>query len=313
MTRNEKIKLITFPVVVILVLGLISSFYAPSENYSIGDERLDKVLNDLMMEEKNSLDVIILGDSLTYSGISPYHLWNEYGYTSFVCGSPSQMINNTYEMLEAVLVRQTPKVVILETNVIYQVTQQRSIMQSVFFRAFPVLRYHNNWKGEEVYTGSEIGSQNRYKGYMLRTNIRPGSGEGHMTPSPNVNDIASVNKYYFDKIHDMCEENNIEFIIISVPSTQYWDYTKHNAVVELAEEYGVQYWDFNLDENLDIDWSVDTPDKGGHMNIYGAKKITSYLGELLTTEIDSTLTDHRGDAAYDVWNEGWEAFRKKFK
>lgn len=313
MTRNEKIKLVTFPILVLLVLSLISSFYDPTENYSIGDERLDKVLNDLMMEEKNSIDVVVLGDSLTYSGISPYHLWDEYGYTSFVCGSPSQMINNTYEMLEAVLFRQSPKVVLLETNVIYQVTQQRSIVQSLFFQAFPVLRYHNNWKGSTPYSGSEIGTQDRYKGYVLRTAIKAGSDSGYMTPSDGVNEIATVNKYYFGKIYDLCQENNIELIIVSVPSTKYWNYPKHNAVVELAEEYGIKYWDLNIDENVDINWNVDTPDKGGHMNVHGAKKVTRRIGQLLSTETDSTLKDHRGDAAYEEWAKGWEEAKKRLK
>lgn len=45
-------------------------------------------------------------------------------------------------------------------------------------------------------------------------------------------------------------------------------------MVELAEEYGIKYWDLNIDENVDINWNVDTSDKGGHMNVHGAKIVT---------------------------------------
>ncbi len=311
MKRNEKFKLIAFPTVVLLVLSLLSSFNVPTENYSIGDENLDKVLFDLFQEDENTIDVLILGDSLTYSGISPYLLWGEYGYTSFVCGTPSQMINNTYEMLEAALMKQSPKVVLLETNVIYKATQQRSIIQSLFFQAFPILRYHNNWKGlSRDDEGKTIG-ETRYKGYMLRYAQEKGDASQHMKPTSGVNDVAMVNEYYFEKICNLCEDNNIELIIVSVPSIRYWNYQNHNGVTQLAKEYGVKYWDFNIDEELTIDWSKDTPDKGGHLNLHGAKKLTSRIGQMLSTDIESELTDHRGDKNFDVWNREWEEFKKK--
>ena len=311
MKRNEKFKLIVFPTIVLLVLSLLSSFNVPTENYSIGDENLDKVLFDLFQEEENTIDVLVLGDSLTYSGISPYHLWAEYGYTSFVCGTPSQMINNTYEMLEAALMKQSPKVVLLETNVIYKATQQRSIIQSLFFQAFPILRYHNNWKGlSRDDEGKTIG-ETRYKGYVLRYAQEKGDASQHMKPGSGVNDVAMVNEYYFEKICNLCKENNIELIIVSVPSIRYWNYQNHNGVTQLAEEYGVKYWDFNIDEELDIDWATDTPDKGGHLNLRGAKKLTRRIGQRLSKDIETELTDHRGDKNFDVWNREWEEFKKK--
>lgn len=310
MTRNEKIKLFTFPIIVLLVLALLSVSNTPSENYSLGDRNLDKVLFDLLQEEENSVDVIVLGDSLTYSGISPYHLWNEYGYTSFVCGTPSQMINNTYELLEATLMNQKPKVVLLETNVIYQVTQQRSIVQSAFFQTFPILRYHNNWKGLTRNDEGKTIGETRYKGYMIRRAKTKADTSKYMTPSSAVNDVSAVNTYYFEKIYNLCKENNIEMIIVSVPSIRYWSYAKHNGVSQLAEEYGVQYWDFNIDEELNIDWSKETPDKGMHLNISGAKKLTSRIGAMLSEKTTVELVDHRGDTNFDVWNEGWKEFEK---
>lgn len=312
MKRNEKFKLIAFPVIVLLVLHLLSIANVPTENYSMGDRNLDKVLFDLLQEDEATVDVLVLGDSLTYSGISPYHLWNEYGYTSFVCGTPSQMINNTYEMLEASLMKQKPKVVLLETNVIYQVTQQRSIVQSAFFQAFPILRYHNNWKGLTRNDEGKTIGETRYKGYVLRYAKTKGDTSKYMKPDSGVNDVSVVNKYYFEKIHNLCKENDIELIIVSVPSIRYWNYAKHNGVSQLAEEYGVKYWDFNIDKELDLDWSKDTPDKGMHMNLYGAEKLTCRIGQMLS-EAEVGLEDHRSSTAFDVWNEGWEEFKRKLK
>ena len=145
---------------------------------------------------------------------------------------------------------------------------------------------------------------------MIRRAKTKADTSKYMTPSSAVNDVSAVNTYYFEKIYNLCKENNIEMIIVSVPSICYWSYAKHNGVSQLAEEYGVQYWDFNIDEELNIDWSKETPDKGKHLNISGAKKLTSRIGAMLSEKTTVELVDHRGDTNFDVWNEGWKEFEK---
>ena len=40
---------------------------------------------EILGEKKDSIDVVILGDSLVYSSIIPMEIYNEYGFTTFDC------------------------------------------------------------------------------------------------------------------------------------------------------------------------------------------------------------------------------------
>ena len=54
-------------------------------------------------------------------------------------------------------------------------------------------------------------------------------------------------------------------------------------------------------EELGLNWDEDTQDKGDHLNVYGAEKVTSYLGNYL--EENYELEDHRNDPAYEEFRK----------
>ena len=74
------------------------------------------------------------------------------------------------------------------------------------------------------------------------------------------------------------------------------------SVEELAAEDGIEYIDFNSrTEELGIKLEGDFSDKGDHLNLDGAIKISGFFGEYIEEKGD--LTDHRQDGAYSDWNE----------
>ena len=73
---------------------------------------------------------------------------------------------------------------------------------------------------------------------------------------------------------------------------------------------GVPYLFYQQNGEVDIDFSKDFLDYS-HMNIYGALKITEHLGTYLHENYD--LPDHRGEEAYQSWEEDCKIFRKKVK
>ena len=69
-------------------------------------------------EPKNTIAVLVAGDSLTYSSVSTLGLWNQYGITSYVCGQPGQMLSETYKqrvgLAQAIL--GFPEIIILDVK-----------------------------------------------------------------------------------------------------------------------------------------------------------------------------------------------------
>ena len=112
---------IAFFVILAILFGMISSKTESAMLKSLHLVPLrDRDMYRIRQEKPYSIDVIIVGDSLSYTSVSPMQLWKEYGFTSFVCGQWGQKIGETEYMLKTVLNRQKPKVVILEANVLFR-------------------------------------------------------------------------------------------------------------------------------------------------------------------------------------------------
>lgn len=98
-------------------------------------------------------------------------------------------------------------------------------------------------------------------------------------PEPfTENSMTLEAEQYLRKIISYCKEKNIELTLYSAPVTDYQaslygDYDLYvKQVKEIAEEYGLVYYDFNLcrEENMDLTEDGLFRDKG-HLNVYGAE------------------------------------------
>lgn len=55
----------------------------------------------IQKEQKDSIDMLVIGDSESMTSISPMELWKSTGITSYVCGQSAQRISESYYMLNA--------------------------------------------------------------------------------------------------------------------------------------------------------------------------------------------------------------------
>lgn len=108
-------------------------------------------------------------------------------------------------------------------------------------------------------------------------------------------------EYYLRKIIEYCEANDRELLLLKTPSgNRSNDQPFYNTVALIAEEYGVPYLDMNLyDEEIGLT-SADFSTDNWHLNVEGARKCTTFLGDYLMEHY--TLLDHRGDADYESWD-----------
>lgn len=303
-------KNLLFVVILVLLLGIASWITESAVRGVEGNiPGRDRPFAAMKAEKENTVDVLFLGDSESYSSIAPPELWMQQGMASYVCGQGAQRIQETYYILKAALQRQTPKLVVLETNVMFRdpgILENigTSIGQTAEYY-FSIFRYHNLWK--QLLEGKKPDSPD-YRGYRFSSEVKAYKGtEDYMEPSGKDPKIPSVVEMYMKGIRDMCAEKKIPLLMVSAPSPVNYNYEKHCALKKYAEKYNISYLDLNYrTKEMDIDWKKDTSDRGDHLNIRGARKVTAYIGEYLQNNY--SLPDRRGDTKYKAWDESAEQY-----
>lgn len=293
---------------VILLLAASYIFMPKNNMKNFGMEEV--AANGILGEKENTIDVLILGDSESYSAISPMQIWKETGYTSYVCGTSAQMLEYSQTLLYRTFERQAPKVVILETNAIYRKITLGTAGIGKLSNYFSIFQYHNRWKSlnwNDLSRSASFTWTDDYKGYQYNVRIEPSQKTEYMEPTQKAAKVPRLNAQYVKAMAEFCEENNAQLILLSTPSTANWNYERHNGIQALADKVGCEYIDLNtMNERVGIDWCRDTRDKGDHMNYFGAVKVSQFLADYLAQK--NILTDHRTDSDYAKWNEALKRY-----
>lgn len=265
-----------------------------------------------LAEPENTIDVLVLGDSELYSCIVPLKIWEEQGIASYTCGTSDQKPYQTETYLHRVFQTQSPKLVIFETNVFYRDYSTTDIIPHIFEELFPLMRYHDRWK---TLTKADFTDPIAYthiqrdKGYMFLEEIEPADDSQYMVYSEDIDPVPARGVKHLKRMVSFCRERGAEVLLLSSPSTANWDYLRHNAVSQLAEELNVPYIDTNLmRQEIPIDWQLDTRDGGDHLNHTGAVKLSTWLGQHLADT--GLFTDKRSWEAYAPWNDALAEFQK---
>lgn len=292
-------------IAILAVLLIVSSIIVKPGSTVKVNALQDPLVNGILAENKNSIDVVFLGDSESYSAFIPLKIWQDRGITSYVCGTSSQELCYSYELLTKSFKTQKPKIVVLETNAIFRNFSRSSVISTKAQGLFAVFRYHDRWKSLQPKSwtlSADKTYDDRSKGYLYNTTMNGASVDGYMAATDEKEPISSENSKYVEKIRDYCRKNGAELVLVSVPSTKNWDMRKHNAVTELSKKLGIEYIDMNLlGGEIPIDWKRDTRDRGDHMNFTGAMKVSAYMGDFFASK--NVFRDKRNDAMYKNWND----------
>ena len=296
----------------VLLLVLASRFFEPKNNmesYGMEDQRA----NGILAEPEQTIDVLFLGDSVSYCSVIPVQIWRDHGITSYMCGTSLQQLYYTKEFLYKAFETQSPKVVMLEGTPIFNNFMYKENVRNAAERMLPVFRYHDRWKEFGTMPEFESGFTVEYtnlevtKGYYYSPAIEVVEVQNHMETTDEVAGILDDNKQTLLEIKKFCDEKGVELILYSAPNALTWNPAGHNALTLLAEELGLTYFDMNyMTEEVSIDWSTDTFDGGDHVNYYGAQKVTAYLGEYLAGM--NLFEDKRGDERYATWDDAQKVF-----
>ncbi|QNM00277.1 hypothetical protein [Wujia chipingensis] len=316
-TKNVRhgiwLRVISFAVVVILLLIASGKLCDPIRlglQDSVSER--ERYLLHLLSEPEEMVDVAILGDSESYTLVSTYQLWKEAGIASYIGGQSGQWIGESYFSLKKILKRQSPKVLILETNEFFSrgdasvIKDAAKSAQEFARQMFPILKYHRFWKMEPADPKLQT---TIFNGFELRAAVAPYTGGVYMHATDDRTPVTFITRYYLDKIKRLRDAHGTKLLFVTAPSPVNHTMQRHNEVQALADALAVPYLDLNLNtEELGIDWNLDTLDGGDHLNYTGCQKATAYLQRYMQTHY--TLPDRRDDVRYEAWNKQAEEFEK---
>ena len=256
----------------------------------------DRNVYDPLNEPENSIDVAIVGDSEAWAMINPDMMMEDAGISAYNCNQRGQRMIENYFFLVKFFKKQSPKVVVLETNVITHDTtfntEAHLSFNAMITEQFPIIRFHSNWR---YLIG--VGDASDYvasRGYEEIITVDPYTGGDYMIETDEREKINPITIHYLNKVRELCEENGATLVLATSPSPINMTYPKHNTIQDYADKYNIDYIDFNLlTDEIGLDWSNDTGDQGDHINMYGAPKTTKYLMDYLEENFD--LPDHRED------------------
>ena len=293
--------------------------------------------------EKNTIDVFFLGSSHAASSFVPQELYNNYGITSYNLGCEQQNVLTSYFWLKEGLRYQKPKIVILDCYALFSNRPEEALnstesgtrkaidymqwssvkreavkticeldeKQSLLSYYFPNIRYHARWTelSEEDFAFSEMSNHYELKGYVPLTayygkKFKPFDAKD-MKEGLNM---VPLMKEYLDKIVELCEQEEIQLILVKTPSTTE-NIEKFYTTKQYADEHNLTFLDFNekeLYEQTEFFFMENNNDIG-HVNIWGAKKLTNYVGMLLTNDYGMKEST---DEQWEISKEYYEGIQK---
>lgn len=284
-------------------------------------------------EPEDTIETLFLGSSYMVNGVTPTELYDEYGICAYNLATEQQpLMASYYWLLEAYKYQSgSLKNVVLDVSMLrrdpplsayrkafddmrFSRTKYDAVraytedLHEAVMTLFPAFSYHSRWSSLEQadFEKADYEPVLYLRGYDFNTerysDLVPLGGIAIPEYVPDEDEEADEFEEkaldYFDRLASFCSDNGIRLVIIKTPIIGSWPSSSHNAAQALADDYGLEYYDFNylpyLDE-MGYNHDADSQDNG-HMNYYGAHKLTMWLGDYLVNECEAA--DVREDERY---------------
>ena len=289
-------------------------------------------MQDFYAQERDTVDVLLLGSSHCGINLDTATLWSEYGMASYALWGGMQPFWNTYHFLVEALKTQTPKAVVLEAFAATfefddEFDESKQITNTAGMRLS-----RNKWEAVKVSAPKEkwldvfFGLPQYHERFseLVRDDYmhfpwtdglindkgslpRYGTGNVTLKDVSDIEEVAQIHgkeEAYLRKIIELCQLKGIPILLFKTPMKGAWQREQqsvYNRVAQIAQEYGVPFCNLNLMwQELGFsgaDFDVDN----SHLNIEGARKSTLRLGQELQKLCE--IPDRRGEARYASWEE----------
>lgn len=308
MKREKFIYCLKFIAMVIILLAICIAMGVVVE-----DKSSKRYKGDIYLGTNNP-DVLYLGTSHVLYGIYPEVIDSEYNIESYNVGGYAQRMATSYWCLVNALEKNSPKLVVVDSysindDSLYPVDDKDFLHFSTdaiplsynkwrmvddllddsslkFEFLFPFAIYHSRWSDINRYDFDYYKYDNN-KGAIVDETV----GEYEAAELPLQDELIiqeSVSRKYLQRIIDLCEDNNIDVLLISIPFVASEETIKEsNSMALVASKNNLNFYNMFYDEKIDLDYTKDfTESTGQHLNSEGAKKISLALGQYIVDNYD---------------------------
>lgn len=265
--RKKIFNVLKFWVGFSIVLTIVCIPFQPLKR--LGNQYIDVVnkTQNLGCEREKSMDVLFLGDSIPWAGISPLRMYAQDKITVYNCSTSGQRLIDSTAILKRALKVQSPSVVVVDVNCAF--TYMNS-MRYLLETTFPIFKYHDYYMKDFKNGKEQAGHLDDWKGYMYTDNITEVQPGDYMVQTND--DWSKTNKSFLNKIYSICQKHSISLVLMALPCPNSWNQTKHDLIQKWADRKDVEFLDLNTNGMVDIDYGKDFRDNGEHLNDSGATK-----------------------------------------
>lgn len=283
-------------------------------------------------DNREVVDVGLFGGSHAYNAFCPSVIYENNGIKAFNYSVSGQPITLTYYVMKEAIATQNLKVAVVDLYYLGQTSEyfkqeyyirntidymkfSRNKLDAIFANIQPNNRisyilnfvsYHSRWNDlTESDFNHKVNDSSYYKlGWGNETNVY-GSDFPKNIRHEDKAKIPEKTLDYLNRIIELAKEHNIKLVFTALPhdyekegKPDAWvedEYGMYNTVREIAKKNGIEFIQF-LDI-LDEIGFVPREDmyNAGHMNVRGAKEVSTYLGNLISKNYSDVLDTSRNE------------------
>lgn len=293
--------------------------------------------------EQQPLDMVYVGGSVTGVSWEPLSAWADFGFTSYDYSTTSAQAENILAYIKDVRRFQEPKLFVIDARPFqYYSTQEEEAPLRRISDSLELTTPIRNHLLKEYFSNREIAADTELAPYYLDIMkyheltenlgsascwsladfkwVEPDKGWYSMdifavldTPqafrTTQRGNMAPAAQKLLTELLNYGKKAGLNFLFVVTPySIQSTEQEIFNTMADMVEASGFTFLNTNLCDELELDYASDFSDLV-HLNILGADKYTKFLGAYIQERY--LLPDHRGDPAYDSWNEQASRFPQK--
>lgn len=337
-------KTILLKIAKIIVFICILGFLLRSVSYIVrsnGDSRIR--FAGFYAEEKNSIDVLMLGSSTVGTSFCAPYMWDKYGFTSYPLSSNSQRPKAMKYLIEEGMRYQAPSLIVIEMRTFIADDEEmaedeahiREIVDNMQYSwhrietinavaehfddkwSFYVdlFKYHSNigmlirpeqWKYYNYSTKSIE------KGFVIKNHVEQFRIEDK--PDLYTEERKPIPQNQEEVLRDLLvylKDNNLEALFVATPRAGFDDYeAMMNYCEDIVEGEGYKFLNLNYKyDEMQFSYRTDIDD-GAHTNVWGALKCSDYLGQYIRDNYD--IKNSHSEKVRNDWDEAYAYFLEQY-